>query len=141
MSNSSAPSTFLALPWHRATPMAPGTAVPVELMVNGIFATPQCAAATYVKRLPGQNVISYEPASDTTIDGQCHYYYSVYRTPTLFASTPGVGPSIPGGVVAVNYTRAADRYTLTVSGCSNPDGTHTRRRCLGELWGKAQPSA
>ena len=116
MSNSSAPTTFGSLPWHRVTPMAPGAPLPVDLRVNGVPATPACAAATNDLKLAGQAAVDYEAASVSTSTGQCPYFYSVYRTPTLFSST--LGTATPSGIVPVDYTRVADRYTLTVSVCA-----------------------
>ncbi|KAG2496270.1 hypothetical protein HYH03_005503 [Edaphochlamys debaryana] len=86
--------------WSKVTPVPPGSALPVEININGVTAESHCPESNITLLVPGWAPDAAEPTWQTTDENVCSFVYSTYRTPTLVpvgTATNGITPFQPNG--------------------------------------------
>ncbi|KAG2491954.1 hypothetical protein HYH03_009686 [Edaphochlamys debaryana] len=91
--------------WSKVTPVPPGSALAVDVVINGVPAVPLCPAANISLILPNWTASS-EPTWQVTEPNVCSFIYSSYRTPTLIPFGNAVNGLNPFQPIKLNDTMA-----------------------------------
>lgn len=113
------PSAATSFPWTKATPVPPGTLLPLTLSVNGAPAAAACAGAQVsLRTAPGQQDLSFEPSNITLPSNAsaCGLLYTAYATPTLVAAVTAAPAGVEVPALSYPLDTNTSAWTANVYG-------------------------